>query len=89
MSKKGAKLFIKTAPEPQPVKMQKKTLERRSGKVWAFLENHPGIHIGKLITAIEYDSSNFRKYMNTRKKLPETLLLKVEKYLSDYGLNVY
>ena len=87
MSQTEAKLFIKTPPEP--VRLKKTTLETRSKRVWAFLEKHPGVHIQKMATAVEYDGSNFRKYMKAKKRLPQALLLKVEKYLKDYGLNVY
>lgn len=88
MKSEEAKLFIKTPPEPQEVKLQKATRERRSLNIWKFLETHPGIRITYLATEVKYDQRNLDKYKQGKKTLPQHLLLKLESVLVKYGLNV-
>lgn len=74
--------------QKQPVKLQKETLERRSANVWKFIKIHPEISIRKIINKEGYDPSNFHKYKKAKKRLPQHLLLKIEKVLIRYGLVV-
>lgn len=89
METKDAKLFIETVPKPQPVKMQKKTLERRSQNVWKFLEAHDCINFSCLAASVKYNQGNLDRYRRNKKKLPEHLLLKIEEVLEKYGLFGY
>ena len=88
MKKDKARLFIETIPELQPAKLQKKTLERRSQRIWNFIERRDCISLSCLASKVGYNRSNLNKYMAAKKKLPEHLLLKLEKELEKYGLNV-
>jgi hypothetical protein len=82
-----AKLFIKTPTDPVPVKFHNATLETRSRIIWKFLEKRDLISIPWLAAKVGYDRSNFWRLMRDKKKLPQKLLVKVEKELSIYGLN--
>lgn len=81
------KLFIKTPAKPVAMKMNKTTLEKRSSLVWKFLEKRELINIHRLADRVEYDHGNFWRLMNGKKKMTQTLLLKVEKELQLYGFN--
>jgi hypothetical protein len=83
-----AKLFIKTAPDPVlQKKMNTVTLQKRSKRIWKFLEKRRLIQVTILAEEVGYDKGNFWRYWKGKKKLPQDLLLKVEKVLEQYGLN--
>lgn len=89
MKKGGVKLFIKSAPAPKPVKLQKKTLERRSTAIWSFLEKRPLLALKRVAEASGWQVGNFQKYQKGKKKIPEKYLFKLEDLLESYGLTVF
>jgi hypothetical protein len=80
------KFFIESAPEPVEKKLQKKSLEARSLRVWNWLEKRELIRVKKLSDKVGHDQGNFWRKMNGKKTMSQSLLLKVEKELSFYGL---
>lgn len=87
MAEKGKeKLFLKSAPEPI---LQKNTRERRSKAIWRYMNSHSCINVAAMCDEAGIDRGNFNKYWKGEKKLPQKVLLKVEKVLVKYGLLVF